>query len=82
MQISKQLDFLIKSGHTKQFSTKYKKIRLNALQYNKRLQKEMDKLNNLPRNKDLAPKDYNQADKKKWDKLWNKNYKLLIILFQ
>ena len=36
----------------------------------------MDKLNNLPRNKDLAPCNYNKKDKKEWDRLYAKQKRI------
>ena len=71
-EIAKQLKFLIDTGHTKKFQTDYMKEFVKAEKFNEGVQKEMDKLNNLPRNKDLAPCNYNKKDKKEWDRLYAK----------
>jgi len=39
---------------------------------NAKIQKEIDKLDKLPRNKDLAPADYNKKDNAEWNRLWHK----------
>jgi len=41
-----------------------------ARKYNETIEKKLQKLNNLPRNKDLAPVDFSKKDKKEWDKLY------------
>ena len=71
-QIAKQLKFLIESGHTKKFEKDYMAESLEARKYNEKVEKEMQKLNDLPRNKDLAPCDYSKKDKKEWDRLYAK----------
>jgi len=69
-QIAKQLKFLIDSGHTKKFEEKYMAEHHKARKYNETIEKKLQKLNNLPRNKDLAPVDFSKKDKKEWDKLY------------
>lgn len=69
-QIAKQLKFLIDSGHTKKFEEKYMAEHHKARKYNETITEKMQKLNNLKRNKDLAPINFSKKDKKEWDRLY------------
>jgi hypothetical protein len=69
-QIANQLDALVKSGHTKKYQLTYMLRFKIAEKFNKGVQKEIDKLNNLPRNKDKAPADYNKKDSAEWNRLY------------
>jgi len=71
-QIANQLDALIKSGHTKKYQSAYMLRFKQAEIGNAKIQKEIDKLDKLPRNKDLAPADYNKKDNAEWNRLWHK----------
>ena len=70
--ISQQLDHLISTNHTKDYETRYNKLVADAEKYNLKVKKDIDKLGNLPRNKNLAPAKYNKKDKLEWDRLYNK----------
>jgi hypothetical protein len=70
--ISQQLDHLISTNHTKDYEVRYNKLVALGEEHNAKIQKQIDKLNNLPRNKDLAPANYNKKDKVEWDRLYNK----------
>lgn len=69
-QIANQLDALIKSNHTKKYQSTYMLRFKQAEIGNAKIQKEIDKLDKLPRNKDLAPADYNKKDRAEWDRLY------------
>ena len=71
IQIGKQLNYLIKSGHTKKFEKKYMTESRKAQKYNETIREKMDKIGKLKRNKDLVPRDYNKEDKAQWDKLYS-----------
>jgi len=70
--IAQQLNHLIATNHTKDYETTYNKLVVEAEKFNVEVQKEIDTLNNLPRNKDLAPIEYNKKDKAEWDRLYKK----------
>lgn len=71
IQIANQLDYLLKSGHTKKFQKAYNKLFKLAEFKNAKIQKKIDILDNKKMNKGIAPRDYNKKDKAEWDRLWN-----------
>jgi ElaB/YqjD/DUF883 family membrane-anchored ribosome-binding protein len=74
--IAQQLDYLIKSGHTKQFEKEYEKIRKKIEKHNEKVEKELEtfsqSVKKKMRNDNLAPKDFPKEDYKKWEKIYNK----------
>ena len=74
--ISKQLNHLIKSGHTKQFEKDYEKTRKKAEKHNEKVEKELEtfsqNVKKKMRNDMLVPNEFPKEDKKKWDKIYNK----------
>ena len=74
--ISQQLDHLIKSGHCKAYADKFEKQRIKIEKQNAKIEKELEehcrevcfKLNK----KNLAPNDFPEEDKKKWDSIYEK----------
>ncbi len=74
--ISQQLDHLIKSGHCKAYADKFEKQRIKIEKQNAKIEKELEehcrevcfKLNK----KNLAPNEFPEADKKKWDSIYEK----------
>ena len=76
--IAKQLRHLIKTGHAKKHENEYEKERKKAEAFNNKIEKQLNALQEKI-GKEIAPKDYSEADKKKWDdlyekKIWGANY--------
>lgn len=74
--IARQLRYLIDSGHTKKFSRDWEARRKKLEKHNDKVEKELEKhtkqVRNKMRNSNLAPKDFPEADKKIWDKIYHK----------
>ena len=74
--ISQQLDHLIKSGHCKAYADKFEKQRIKIEKQNAKIEEELEehcrevcfKLDK----KNLAPNDFPEEDKKKWDSIYKK----------
>ena len=75
-QIAKQLDHLIKSGHTSKFAKFYEKRRKGLVKHNELVEKCLDSFEKLIKYQackdDLIPRDFSTQDKLMWDKLWDK----------
>jgi hypothetical protein len=76
--IAKQLKHLLKTGHTKKHAEQYERERKKAEEFNKKIEKQTEALQNKV-GKDIAPNDYSKEDKKKWDslqakKIWEAYY--------
>jgi hypothetical protein len=74
--ISQQLDHLIKSGHCKIYADKFEKQRIKIEKQNDKIEKELDKFCKSVEKKlgktNLAPNDFPEEDKKKWDNIYEK----------
>jgi Asp-tRNA(Asn)/Glu-tRNA(Gln) amidotransferase A subunit family amidase len=74
--IAKQLKHLIKTGHTKKFAKDYEKSRKEAEDYNQKIEKQLEAFQKSVEKKmgkdNIAPNDYPEEDKKKWDSLYEK----------
>ena len=74
--ISQQLDHLIKSGHCKAYADKFEKQRLKIEKQNDKIEKQLDKFCKSVEKKlgktNLAPNDFPEEDKKKWDSIYDK----------
>ena len=75
-QIANQLDHLIKSGHTKKYEKTYEHRREIIEGLNKGIEKELSTFSKSVEKKlnkpDLAPCDFPEEDKKKWDRIYSK----------
>jgi len=75
-QIANQLDHLIKSGHTKKYEKTYEHRREILEGLNKGIEKELSTFSKSVEKKlnksDLAPNDFPEEDKKKWDTIYSK----------
>ena len=74
--ISQQLDHLIKSGHCKAYADKFEKQRIKIEKQNDKIEKELAEFERevcfkLDK-KNLAPNDFPEEDKKKWDSIYEK----------
>tara|TARA_R100000081_G_scaffold90430_1_gene65583 strand:+ start:1143 stop:1739 length:597 start_codon:yes stop_codon:yes gene_type:complete len=74
--IAQQLRYLIDSGHTKKFSRDWEARRKKLEKHNDKVEKELEKhtkqVQTKMKNSNLAPKDFPEADKKIWDKIYHK----------
>jgi len=74
--ISQQLDHLIKSGHCKAYADKFEKQRIKIEKQNDKIEKELDKFCKSVEKKlgktNLAPNEFPEEDKKKWDSIYEK----------
>ena len=74
--ISQQLDHLIKSGHCKAYADKFEKQRIKIDIQNAKIEKQLDKFCKSVEKKlgktNLAPNDFPEEDKKKWDSIYEK----------
>ena len=74
--IAKQLTHLIKIGHTKKHAEEYERERKKQENFNKRIEKKLKAFEKSVEKKmgkdNVAPNDYSEEDKKKWDSLYEK----------
>ena len=74
--IGQQLDHLIKSGHCKAYADKFEKQRIKIEKQNDKIEKELDKFCKSVEKKlgktNLAPNEFPEEDKKKWDSIYEK----------
>ena len=73
--IAKQLKHLIRTGHTRKHEEEYEEKRQIAEDFNKKIEKKLNALEKSVKKKmgkDIAPRDYPEEDKKKWDSLYEK----------
>ena len=74
--ISQQLDHLIKTGHCKSYAVQFERIRKKIEKQNDKIEKELDKFCKSVEKKlgktNLAPNEFPEADKKKWDSIYEK----------
>ena len=75
-QIAKQLDHLMKKGHTKSFEDKWETYRKKLEKHNEKVEKELEKhvkkVQKKLNNSNLVPKDSPEEDKKIWNKIYEK----------
>jgi hypothetical protein len=74
--IGQQLDHLIKSGHCKAYADKFEKQRLKIEKQNDKIEKQLDKFCKSVEKKlgktNLAPNEFPDQYKRKWDQLYDK----------
>ena len=74
--IAKQLKHLIKTGHTRKHAEDYERERKKAEDFNKRIEKKLKAFQRSVEKKmgkdNVAPNDYSDEDKDKWDSLYDK----------
>ena len=74
--IGQQLDHLIKSGHCKAYADKFEKQRLKIEKQNDKIEKQLDKFCKSVEKKlgktNLAPNEFPDQYKRKWDQLYEK----------
>jgi len=74
--IAQQLKHLIKTGHTRKHAEDYERERKKAEDFNKRIEKKLNAFQKSVEKKmgkdNVAPNDYSEEDKKKWDNLYDK----------
>ena len=74
--IAKQLTHLIKIGHTRKHAEDYERERKKQEDFNKRIEKKLKAFEKSVEKKmgkdNVAPRDYSEEDKKKWDSLYEK----------
>lgn len=75
IRIADTLEALIKQGHTAEYQMIIEKSMAEAEEFNKEVDKEMDKLREevilITNNKDITPAKYPEIQKKKWEQLYH-----------
>ena len=75
-QIAKQLRYLIKTGHTKNFAREWEAKRKKIEKHNEKVEKELSehtkKVQLKMKDNNLVPRDFPKKDHDKWEKIYSK----------